>query len=38
MFFEDAKIELDNEHGWKRHNAQCHRNRQCPSNTDLSLF
>ena len=37
-FFEDATIELNNVYGWKRHNAQCHKNRPCSSNTDLSIF
>ena len=37
-FFEDATIELNNVYGWKRHNAECHKNRPCPSNTDLSIF
>ena len=37
-FFEDATIELNNVYGWKRHNAQCHKNRPCSSNTDSSIF
>ena len=38
MVFEDATIELNNVYGWKRHNAECHKNRPSPSNTDLSIF
>ena len=38
VFFEDATIELNNEYGWKRHNAQCQKNRPCSSNTDSSIF